>query len=105
MKFKVKTTARPAGYILHSEREQIYFIDIIYIYIYIYILHKQTYTHTYIKTFFVNHVEISILEHREAVLQRCSLKKVFVEISENSQENVCARVSLLIKLQASSLQL
>ena len=30
---------------------------------------------------------------------------MFLEISQNSQENTCARVSLLIKLQASSLQL
>ena len=27
--------------------------------------------------------------------QRCSIKKVFLEISENSQENTCARVSFL----------
>ena len=29
-----------------------------------------------------------------------SLKKVLLEISHNSQENTCARVSFLIKLQA-----
>ena len=29
------------------------------------------------------------------------MKKVFLEISQNSQENTCARVSFLIKLQAS----
>ena len=29
-----------------------------------------------------------------------SVKKVFINISQNSQENVCARVSFLIKLQA-----
>ena len=40
-----------------------------------------------------------------AVTQRCSVKKVFLEISQNSQENTCARVSFLIKLQTSSLQL
>ena len=27
------------------------------------------------------------------------MKKVFLEISQNSQENACARVSFLIKLQ------
>ena len=32
--------------------------------------------------------------------QRCSIKKVFLEISQDSQENTCARVSFLIKLQA-----
>ena len=36
----------------------------------------------------------------EAVVQRCSVKKVFLKISQNSQENTCAKVSLLIKLQA-----
>ena len=31
------------------------------------------------------------------------MKKVILEISQNSQENTCARVSFLIKLQASDL--
>ena len=34
----------------------------------------------------------------EAVSQRCSAKKLFLEISQNSQENTCARASFLIKL-------
>ena len=34
----------------------------------------------------------------EAVVQRCSVKKVFLEILQNSQENTCARVSFLIRL-------
>ena len=32
-------------------------------------------------------------EGTEAVVQRCSVKKVFLEISQNSQENTIARVS------------
>ena len=36
--------------------------------------------------------------------QRCSVKKVFLEISQNSQENGCVRVYFLIKLQAWGLQ-
>ena len=36
----------------------------------------------------------------EAVVQRCSVKKVFLEISQNSHESTCARVSFLAKLQA-----
>ena len=36
----------------------------------------------------------------EAVVRTCSVKKLFLEISENSQKNACARVSFLIKLQA-----
>ena len=32
------------------------------------------------------------------------VKNLFLEISQNSRENTCARVSFLIKLQASGLQ-
>ena len=32
----------------------------------------------------------------EAVAKRCSVKKVFLEISQNSQENTCVRDSFLI---------
>ena len=32
----------------------------------------------------------------------CSVKKVFLKNSQNSQKNTCARVSFLIKLQASA---
>ena len=31
----------------------------------------------------------------EAVVWRCSVKKMFLEISLNTQENICARVSIL----------
>ena len=41
----------------------------------------------------------------EAVAQRCSVKKVFLLISQNSQKNTCARVSSLIKFQTRGLQL
>ena len=37
--------------------------------------------------------------------QGCSTKNVFIEVSQNSQGNTCDRVSFLIKLQASGLQL
>ena len=37
--------------------------------------------------------------------RRCSVRKGFLEISQNSQGNTCARGSFLIKLQASGLQL
>ena len=39
---------------------------------------------------------------REAVSWRCSVKQVFLEISQNSQDNFYARVSFWIKLQASA---
>ena len=35
--------------------------------------------------------------HSEAVAQRYSVKKVLLEISQNSQENTCTRGSFLIK--------
>ena len=33
----------------------------------------------------------------EAFVRKCSVKKVFLEISQNSQENTCVRISFLIK--------
>ena len=36
----------------------------------------------------------------QAVARKCFVKKAFLEILQNSQENTCARVSFLIKLQA-----
>ena len=38
----------------------------------------------------------------EAVNWRCSVKKVFLEISQHSQKNTCARIYFLMKLQASA---
>ena len=40
----------------------------------------------------------------EAGIQRCSVKNVLLEISQNSQENTCDGVSFLIKLQALGLR-
>ena len=37
--------------------------------------------------------------HKEAVAQTCCVKKLFLVISQNSQENTCASGSFLIKLQ------
>ena len=39
-----------------------------------------------------------VLWFSEAVSRRCSGKKVFLKISQNSQENTCARVSFLNKV-------
>ena len=39
----------------------------------------------------------------EALIRRCSGKKVFLEIPQNSQENTCARDPFLIKLQAKAI--
>ena len=61
-------------------------------------------THT--RTILQSHRNQSIdLDTAEAVVRRCSIKKVFLKISQNSQEDTCARISFLIKLQAWELQL
>ena len=41
-----------------------------------------------------------IKELSEAVALICSVKEVFLQTSQNSQENTCAKVSFLIKLRA-----
>ena len=56
---------------------------------------KHVITSTYTKTF----QSLST----EATTTRCSVRKGVLRISENSQENTCVRVPLLIKLQASGL--
>ena len=42
-----------------------------------------------------------IVKEPAGVAQTCSVKKLFLEVSQNSQENTCGGVSILIKLQAS----
>ena len=45
-----------------------------------------------------------LAHYSENVARKCSVKKMFLEIPQNSQENTCARVSFLIKLPATSLK-
>ena len=41
----------------------------------------------------------SLLQYQsKSVVQRCSVKKVCLKISRNSQKNTCARVPFLVKL-------
>ena len=42
---------------------------------------------------------------KEEFIRKCSVKKVFLKTSQNSQENTFVGVSFLIKLQASGLNL
>ena len=49
---------------------------------------------------YFNALLCSTVFYKEAVTRRCSVKKAFLEISQNSQENTRARNSFLIKLQA-----
>ena len=43
---------------------------------------------------------VIIGKKRGSLHHRCSIKKVFLEISQNSEESTCARVAFLMKLQA-----
>ena len=49
------------------------------------------------------HLCQSLLFNTVAVIQRCSVKKLFLEIPQNSQENTCARVFFFIKKEALAL--
>ena len=42
--------------------------------------------------------KLSVNQYPEVVAQRCSVKILFLNISPNSQENICSRVSFLMKL-------
>ena len=42
--------------------------------------------------------ELSFLQNYKSSHQRCSINKVFLKISQSSQENTCARDSFLLKL-------
>ena len=46
-----------------------------------------------------------LVEWSEAMARRHSVENVFIKISQNSQENTCARASFLIKLQMSPITL
>ena len=61
-------------------------------------LNYQTYMHRWILE--ITETQKQPSRKTEAVIWRCSAKKVFQKISQNSRENTCARVSFLIKLQA-----
>ena len=62
------------------------------------VTHSVLYTYHLLYFFiFLNHNRYCLLS--EAVARRCSVKKVFLEISQNSQEKTCTRV-FLIKFQA-----
>ena len=50
-------------------------------------------------------MKTTLIETTEAATRGVLCKKVILEISQNSQENTCARISFLIKLQALGLEL
>ena len=52
-----------------------------------------------------NNFTTLMFRQEQSVVRKWSVKKVFLEISQISLENTCTKVSFLIKLQASGLQL
>ena len=48
------------------------------------------------------HLQLIYLHGEEAIVRRYSVKKVFLKILQNLQENTCAKVTFSIKLQAES---
>ena len=56
-----------------------------------------------VKDFILLEVYLLVPLASEATSRGVLYKMVLLEISQNSQENTCARASFLIKLQASSL--
>ena len=54
----------------------------------------------YFTALFLQSTSGRLLMLRKTFAQTCSVKKVFLEISRNSQESTSVRVSFLIKLQA-----
>ena len=48
----------------------------------------------------VAHINWMNGEKLEAAVRRCSVKKMFLKISQNSQEKIFTSISFLIKLQA-----
>ena len=45
-------------------------------------------------------MEFSQVKFKSKIFRTCSVEKLFLEISQNLQENACAKVSFLIKLKA-----
>ena len=49
-------------------------------------------------SFTLSEIDFEGVPDAEAVVQKCSVKKVFLEIPQNSQEYTSSRVFFLIKL-------
>ena len=58
---------------------------------------KSCFTTNQVKYVYTDDYKIKITE---AVTKMCSVEKVFLKISQNSQENTCGRVSFVIRLEA-----
>ena len=85
----------------------------LYLYLYLYLftlpylhliacsyLHLRIYTNVLFILLYELDKIVKLWKTHRRSRQTCSVRKVFLEILQNSQENTCARVSFLIKLQA-----
>ena len=94
----------PASPVINIYNDATLFDDWDFIYLNFFLSHSQTRLKIWRCFVFNNCYSKFIVTHlylMKAVVQRCSVKKVLLEISRNSQEHTRARVSFLIKLQAS----
>ena len=65
--------------------------------------HPEVFRQIHRKNIFAGISSLIMLQAAEAATGGSLQEKVFLEISQNSQENTCARVSILIKLQPATL--
>ena len=67
--------------------------------------HRQKFVKKCVGRYLLWQIIIQLNYDSEPAAQRCSVKKVFLKVSQNSQENTCARVSFLTKMQVSAKRL
>ena len=65
--------------------------------LWIYLMLAIKISHNHLTDNFIPRIINQISRFGKAVAQRCCVKKVFLEISQNSQKNTCATVSILLK--------
>ena len=56
-------------------------------------MYKVLQTNILVRIYYYHSFTLMTSLMKEAVVRRCSVKKVFLQVSQNSQENTCARVS------------
>ena len=89
------------SHINFSRREVSSVCSLLHLQILLFIFHSCISFLNLIYVHYLKTIIHSYPENTEVVSRGCSVKKVFLEIQQNSQENTCPRVSFLIKLQAS----
>ena len=61
------------------------------------LLDKNSFAASHSKTFLRTPTILNFLKDKLQLHRRCSVKKVFLRASQNSQENTCAGVSLFLE--------